>query len=98
MKKGHENSGPFFVLRSLPGIKSHTRWAVLVGKKIAPLSTDRNRKRRQIYAALQELIQQNALGNLANLDIIVLARKPALKLCVPEMKTTLIQQVQSLNS
>lgn len=50
-EQGAVYNGPLFVLRVLPNASGEVRWGFAVGKRIAPLSTQRNRARRRLREA-----------------------------------------------
>jgi ribonuclease P protein component len=89
LKEGCPHSGPFLNAISFPNGLGHTRYAVLVGKKIAPGAVDRNQKRRQIYEILRLKEQKEAGLSTPSLDIVLLIKRPAVKASFSEMQSAL---------
>lgn len=92
LDEGTSKSGPFLNVISLENTVGHTRYAAIVGKKLAPSAVNRNHKRRQIYEIVHILEKNKVIREDQNLDIVLMARKPAMTGTFSEM----LSQVQSL--
>lgn len=79
LDEGTSKSGPFLNVISLENGLDHTRFAAIVGKKLAKSAVVRNRKRRQIYEVVRLLEKNNIIREDKNLDIVLIARPGALK-------------------
>lgn len=89
LKEGHRISSPFFACTRLPNTLNTTRYAAVVGKKIAKLAVDRNRGRRQIYEAIQLLEKAKEVPSDSSSDIVIVVRAPGLKASFEDLKTAL---------
>ena len=78
LDEGASKSGPFLNVISLENTLNGTRYAVVVGKKLAPSAVVRNRKRRQIYEIIQTLEKNKVIREDQNLDIVLMVRRPAM--------------------
>lgn len=78
LDEGASKSGPFLNVISLENTLNGTRYAVVVGKKLAPSAVVRNRKRRQIYEIIQILEKNKVIREDQNLDIVLMVRRPAM--------------------
>ena len=85
--KGTVIGGPLVVLRMLPNELGYARWGFAVGKKLAPLSTTRNRVRRLFREAVQSLDGQESY------DIIVTARREALTATLDELRGGIVRGI-----
>jgi len=72
-QEGIAVSGPLFVVRARPNGLRVARVGYAVGKRIAPLSTVRNRARRRLREAIR------AAGLPPGYDLVVIARPAALQ-------------------
>lgn len=79
LKEGTPHPGPFLNAISFPNTLGHTRYAVLVGKKLAPSAVTRNRKRRQIYEIVRLMEQKEGSTSTPSIDIVLMTRHPAMK-------------------
>lgn len=78
LDEGSSKSGHFLNVICIENSLNHTRYATLVGKKLAPSAVVRNRKRRQIYEIIHILEKNKIIHEDKNLDIILMVRKPAM--------------------
>ena len=79
LDEGTSKTGPFLNVISLENDLGHTRYAAIVGKKLAKSAVVRNRKRRQIYEIVRLLEKNKVIREDQNLDIVLIARAGALK-------------------
>ena len=76
-KEGRTSHTPLFIIvsaRSSLGVSSPPRFAVLVTKKLAPLSVQRHRLRRIITEVLRHNLAKFPLGR----DFLLIPKKPIL--------------------
>lgn len=79
LDEGTSKTGPFLNVITLKNAEGHTRFAAIVGKKLAKKAVLRNRKRRQIYEVVRLLEKNKVIREDQNLDIVLIARAGALK-------------------
>lgn len=91
-RKGTVIGGPFLVLRVLRNDLGYTRWGFAVGKKIAKRSTERNYNRRRLKAAADQA--DVTMGA----DIIVTARKEALRASYDDLRRALERGLKRANA
>lgn len=70
-REGAAVGGPFLLVRTIENAAGSARWGFAAGKKQFPGSTERNRMRRRLKAAVVEL---DVAGGV---DVVVLARAAA---------------------
>lgn len=75
----------FFVARSLPNEEAHNRYAIAISKKLDKRATARNRKRRQVYSAIQAWHTRQGVQDGPASDIVLLARTPLMKASFEEI-------------
>lgn len=95
LKKGESKAGPLFVDLRLKRSTSPTRYAVLVGKKLAKQANERNHKRRQIYEAIQRIEKEGHIRDPLSFDIVLLVRRPAMKASFKEIVSSLLTHLSS---
>ena len=66
---GRSKGGRSFLVRALPNTENGSRLGLIVGKKAAPRSVDRNRVKR-----LVRIIHGQLANELGNLDVVVQLR------------------------
>jgi len=86
--KGTVIGGPLVVLRLFPNGLGYARWGFAVGKKLAPLSTTRNRVRRLFREAVRSVDEQNSY------DIIITARREALTATLDELRSGIVRGLE----
>lgn len=71
-KKGRTVKIDHILVRFLPNRTSHTRFCVVISKKVLPLAVSRNRAKRKIY----ELIQKSEnLWQGKNIDVALVLKQ-----------------------
>ncbi|QQR55436.1 ribonuclease P protein component [Candidatus Peregrinibacteria bacterium] len=79
LDEGTSKAGPFLNVITLENTLGHTRYAALVGKKLARTAVVRNHKRRQIYEIIRLLEKNKIICEDQNLDIVLIARSATMK-------------------
>jgi ribonuclease P protein component len=87
--RGPAITGPFCVVRALPGETGRTRWGFAVGKKQWKKASDRNRIRRRLREAARRVVLSR------NLDIVVTARSRAERATISDLLTALERQLNA---
>lgn len=90
LQEGSELKNAFFVFKFIPNSLSTHRFAIVLSSKLLKKATDRNRKRRQIYATLEEILKENAVQESGGSDIVILVRQATLRLPYQELKKELL--------
>ncbi|MEK7672609.1 MAG: ribonuclease P protein component [Patescibacteria group bacterium] len=95
LNKGSSLISRFFIVRYEQNDLKHSRYRVIVSRKIDPKAVGRNRLRRQIYEAIR-LIPSNSKDNSANdstatknYDIIFIPKKKISESSYQEISTDL---------
>lgn len=71
-KLGSSAGTRWFFIRSLPNRQGKTRFTVIIGKKIAKKAVVRNRIKRLVRQAVQELLREKSVsGKVQGTDCIV---------------------------
>lgn len=83
-REGTVLSGPLLVVRVLSNSIGHVRWGFAVGKKMLPLSVDRNRVRRRLREAA------DALELTLAADVVVTARPGASHASVTQLSAAIM--------
>lgn len=96
LDEGASKSGHFLNAISLANTLNSTRYAVVVGKKLAPSSVVRNRKRRQIYEILQILEKNKVIREDEKLDIVLMVRRPAMTSSFSQLQAGIQAQLSFL--
>lgn len=79
LKEGLSTSHPFFILIKKENGLEHTRYAVIVSKKLEKSAVKRNKKRRQIYEIIRILEKESLVPSQPAFDIVLIARRPVMK-------------------
>lgn len=79
LKEGLSSSHPFFILIKKENGLEHTRYAVMVSKKLEKSAVKRNKKRRQIYEIIRLLEKESPVPSQPAFDIVLMARRPVMK-------------------
>lgn len=66
---GRSKGSHCFLIRALPNVEYGPRLGLIVGKKVAPRSVDRNRVKR-----LARIVHRRLAAELGNLDVVVQLR------------------------
>ncbi len=83
---------------TLENTVGHTRYAALVGKKLAPSAVVRNRKRRQVYEIVHILEKNKVIREDKNLDIVLMVRRPAMTSSFSELLAGIQTQLAFLQA
>ncbi len=86
MKRGKFLPSEFFVVRVLPNDLMVSRYAVLVGKKVAKKAVERNTIKRRI----REILRTNIKTIRGGVDIAVIAAKPSNAATFQDLHTALL--------
>src|SRR5690606_15172101 len=90
-REGAVHGSPFFVFRSVENDLGDPRWGVAAGKKTFRLATDRNRVRRRLKAAIDQL------ECVPGRDIVVLARPAAMDAPIEKLRDALAKQIRRVS-
>lgn len=89
LEDGTPHPGPFLNAITLDNELDQTRYAVIVGKKLARSAATRNRKRRQIYEIIRILEKNKTIASDRKFDIVLMVRSPAMKSNYTELESAL---------
>lgn len=87
-----KNGAELFILKYYP--YQHTRFTVIVSKKVAKKSVWRNRIKRIIREAMRQLIKE---GKSPNFDIVILVRQNIYRMKSYEVKEILEKVFDNIN-
>lgn len=88
LNKGLSLVSRFFIVRYEQNELNHSRYRVIVSRKIDPGAVNRNKLRRQIYEAIR-LIPANTDTATKNFDIIFIPKKKISESSYKEISTDL---------
>ena len=78
LKKGASYKSELFIVKYLENKLAHSRFSVTMSRKFEKLATVRNKKKRQVYEAIRNLIkEENAPAK--NVDMVLIPYKKLLK-------------------
>lgn len=98
-KKGTSINGQHFAVRFMPRKSGNTdHFCVMVSMKVAAKAVPRNRLRRQIYEAIRKKVQGTKDKEQTRAkNIVVIAKKSALKLDFPQIEQNIKKILNKLN-
>ena len=89
-KDGRTIKGRYFLFKVFPNDLSFNRFGIIISKKVAKKSTERNRLKRLMFNALKDdLLPRQGAGN----DFLIIVSPNILKLSPEEIKKELKQYV-----
>lgn len=77
LKKGVSGKTELFIIKYLENKLAHSRFSVTMSRKFEKLAVVRNRKKRQVYEAIRNLVKEEN-GPMKNVDMVLIPYKKLL--------------------
>ena len=92
-QQGVTSRTPLFTFVFNPNSLPHSRYAILLSRRLSPLAVTRNRLKRTLTSSLQRHLDQLPSGQ----DILIIPQKKSLSLSSSQLSQEIIRQINKLS-